>query len=112
MENVGANRVAVRSSAWLDLFRFQLLFGIILEHASRATQQKGDNHDAHEYASWRMRDKPGEELEYDDNNEHGDYCEAAAAKNEKCKHTRNGSDDNAKDNGDCSHERRVLEVLL
>jgi hypothetical protein len=85
---------------------------MILEHPSRATQEKGDDHDADESAGWRMRDKPCEKLEHDNDNDHRDYREPTAAKNEKCEHARNGSDDDAEDNSDCRHQRRVLKILL
>lgn len=85
---------------------------MVLEYSSCAPQKKADDYDADECARRRTRDKPHIKLQQDDQDEHGNNCDATTAKNEKGENAGNASDDNAEHDRNCRDERRVLEVLL
>ena len=95
------SRLGVDWSVWLDLFGFHLPLCIILEYPPGATKEKGDNDNANERARRRMRDEPRIKLQDDNEDDHGDDCEAAAAENEKREDAGNSSYDDAEHNCNC-----------
>jgi len=95
------SRLGVGWSVWLDLFGFHLPLCIILEYPPGATKEKGDNDNANERARRRMRDEPRIKLQDDNEDDHGDDCEATAAENEKREDAGNSSYDDAEPNCNC-----------
>jgi hypothetical protein len=83
-----------------------------LKYPSRAAKQKTDDDYTDERTRWGMSNKPGEKLQHDNHNEHGDNCEPTTTEDEKCENTGNGCYDNAEHSGNCGDKWRVLKVLL
>jgi hypothetical protein len=113
MEKLVVRRLAVSSSAWLDLFRgFESSLRMILKHSFGAAKQKRNDNNRQERASQRKRDQPCIKLKNDDKPDHRDNSHSAAAEDKKCKKARDSSDDDAEHYGDRGGKWSVLKILL